>query len=232
MKLRSIPAAFISLLLLAPVGALAASGAQNRTASRQSQAPNASDARQVLADSVKVIEGTKSDAQFRDLMKRAKGVFVVPDLIKGAIVVGGSGGQGVLLARRGAGWSDPAFLSVGSISIGAQAGGEAGPLIFLLMTDKALNDLIDANNFSLNANAGLTIVNYSAKTQGGFGKGDIVVWSGASGAFAGATISGSDITQNAQEDQSFYGRAVSTKQIIDSVGKSAAAAPLREALPG
>ncbi len=232
MNLRLIPVAFVSVLLLGPAGALAASTPQYQTTAPQNHSTQASDAHQVLTDAVQVIDRTKSDARFRDLMKRAKGVFVVPTLVKGAIIVGGSGGQGVLLARRGAGWSDPAFLSVGSISVGAQAGGEAGPLIFLLMSDKALNNLIDANNFSLNANAGLTIVNYSTKAQGGFGKGDIIVWSGQSGAFAGATISGSDITQNKQEDQNFYGRPMSTKEIINGVGKNAAAAPLREALPG
>lgn len=234
MKFNLLPVAFVSVLLLSPAAALAASTTQTQMKTTTTQTPNtkATDAHQVLNDAVQTIDRTKSDAHFRDLMKRAKGVFVVPNLVKGAVVVGGSGGQGVLLARRGAGWSDPAFLSVGSISIGAQAGGEAGPIVFLLMTDKALNDLIDANNFSLNANAGLTIVNYSAKSQGGFGKGDIIVWSGESGAFAGATISGSDITQNTQEDQNFYGRSMSTKQIIESAGANPAAASLREALPG
>ena len=230
MNARLIPVAFVSGLLLSPAAALAAStqdhaGVNTNLRNRQNSE------HKLVMDAASAVKRAKSDQHFADLMKQAKGVFVMPNLVKGAAIVGGQGGQGVLLARQGTRWSDPAFLSTGSISIGAQGGGEAGPVVMLLMSDKALNDFVDANNFSLNANAGLTIVNYSARRQAGVGKGDIIVWSGEKGALAGASISGSDITQNQTADRNFYGRPVTTKDIIDGHVGSAAAAPLRDALP-
>ena len=88
----------------------------------------------------------------------------------------------------------------------------------ILMTDKALNDFTQANNFSLNGNAGLTVINYSAKGQAPVGKGDIVVWSDQSGAFAGVNISGADVTQNTTEDHAYYGKQVDAKQILSGDG--------------
>ena len=168
MNARLIPVAFVSGLLLSPAAALAAStqdhaGVNTNLRNRQNSE------HKLVMDAASAVKRAKSDQHFADLMKQAKGVFVMPNLVKGAAIVGGQGGQGVLLARQGTRWSDPAFLSTGSISIGAQGGGEAGPVVMLLMSDKALNDFVDANNFSLNANAGLTIVNYSARRQAGVG---------------------------------------------------------------
>jgi SH3 domain-containing YSC84-like protein 1 len=228
MKAKMIPTAFVSALLLTPAAAFAASTAINE---KPAVSQKSASEQETVKDAVQAVDRAKSDAHFRDLMKQAKGVFIMPNLVKGALIVGAQGGQGLLLAHHGAEWSDPAFLDVGSISIGAQAGGEAGPVVMLLMSDKALNDFTDANNFSLNANAGLTIVNYSARSQGGIGKGDIIVWSGAKGALAGASISGSDITQDKTADQKFYGRPVTTKEIMKGEVRSASADPLRTALP-
>ena len=195
------------------------------------QSANQSNAQQVVSDAVQTVHQIKQDPHFAHLLQRAKGVFILPSLWKGAVIVGGEGGQGVLLAHENGTWSDPAFLSIGSISIGAQAGGKAGPVVMLLMTNKALNDFTQANNFSLNANAGLTVVTYSAKGQAPVGKGDVIIWSDASGAFAGANVSGTDISANPSEDQHFYGHKVTTAQIIHGHVNNPQADTLRHALP-
>ena len=52
---------------------------------------------------------------FRDNMRNAKGVLIVPQLVKGGFIFGGSGGSGVLLVKGdGNIWSDPAFYTMGS----------------------------------------------------------------------------------------------------------------------
>jgi lipid-binding SYLF domain-containing protein len=173
-----------------------------------------SSAQRIVDDASSVLAKLKTSNEFQKLLKQAKGIYLIPNLVKGAAIVGGSGGTGVLLVRHGAMWSDPAFLTLGSISIGAQVGGEAGPVALLLMTDKAVNAFTQQNNFALNGQAGLTIVNYSAKPQGSVGYGDVMVWSGQSGALAGVNITGSDVVADNSDDQNFYSQKIGTKEII------------------
>jgi lipid-binding SYLF domain-containing protein len=66
-------------------------------------------------------------------------VLIVPKLIKGGFIVGGEGGDGVLLVQRHGGWSAPAFYAIGAGSFGLQAGLEQSEVILLIMTQKGLD---------------------------------------------------------------------------------------------
>src|SRR6202048_5019127 len=48
-----------------------------------------------------------------EVLSNAKCILVVPDLIKGGFIIGGKHGRGVASCRTAAGWSAPAFVSVG-----------------------------------------------------------------------------------------------------------------------
>ena len=52
---------------------------------------------------------------FRDHMKEARGILIVPQFIKGAFIIGGSGGCGLLVVRdeKTNEWSYPAFFYSG-----------------------------------------------------------------------------------------------------------------------
>lgn len=189
-------------------------------------------AQQVVNNAAHAVRDAEQNSRIAELMKHAKGVFVIPSYSQGALIIGASGGEGVLLVREHGTWSDPAFYSVGSVSFGAQAGGKAGEVVMLLMTDKAVHDFENARNFSLNGNVGLTIANFSAQANTGSNKDDVIVWSNVTGAEAGAKIGGNGLGRDQNMDQSYYGKSLTTAQILQGQANNPKADKLRNALPG
>ena len=197
-----------------------ATGTANTSAASTSSTNRANkgdvaDARQIIDGAVKVVDKMKTQKHAAQLLQKAKGIYIVPSFGRGGLIVGGRGGAGVMLAKHGGHWTDPAFFNFGGVSIGAQAGGSGGSVAFILMSQDAVNAFKNGNQFSLNTGAGLSIVNYSANAQASAGKGDIVLWSDTSGAYAGATVSVSDIVWAGDNNRGYYGKKVSPQNLID-----------------
>jgi lipid-binding SYLF domain-containing protein len=190
-----------------------------------------------LVDRARItIDDLKTDKEFgnaRELMHHAKAVLIVPSLVKGGFFVGGEGGQGVLLARGGTGWSDPAFYTLASASFGLQIGIEQAEVVMLIMNDKAMHAVMK-NEFKIGADAGLAIVTLGsdaeAATTSAVGA-DIVVWASASGAYAGISVKGSIIKPHHTWNKAYYGRPETTTDIIiKRTVSNPGATPLRQNL--
>jgi len=193
------------------------------TGATRSAADQRNDAEQETVKAMRTVQQMKSDPQVKKLLSQAKGVFLVPDYGRAALGVGGSGGAGVMLARQGDSWGEPLFYNMGSISIGAQAGGSAGQIALILMNQKAVDAFRQNNKFSLDAKAGLTIIDYSARGEGAWGRGDIVLWSDTEGAYAGASLAVSDINFDEGETRAYYGKSVEPSAAVG--GTASARAP-------
>jgi lipid-binding SYLF domain-containing protein len=176
---------------------------------------------QVLVDRARMtVEDLKHDKAFgnaRQLMHQARAVLIVPRLFKGGFIVGGEGGTGVLLVH-GAGntWSDPAFYAIGSASFGLQAGLEQSETLLLVMTQKALDALLH-DQFKVGAQAGIAVANLGSGVEGaigGSGRPDIVVWSSSSGVYGGIALNGSVIRPQLEDDRAYYGRPLTTRDIV------------------
>ncbi len=185
-----------------------------------------------LQNSRDVAEKMAADPKVSSLMKEAKGIFFIPKYGQGALIVGAKGGQGVMVANNNGTWSNPAFYNMGGISFGLQAGVEVGEIALLLMSDKAVNSFKQDNKFSLNATAGMTMVNYTAKAQGEVGRGDIVVWSDTKGAFADLAVGVTDINFDDDENRSFYGKKVMAAEIMKDTKTHEKAKALNQVLAG
>src|SRR6516162_9873752 len=79
-----------------------------------------------------------------DLLQKSVCVGVVPSEIKGAFVVGGTYGRGVLVCRKhGDGpWGAPSLFTLGGANIGFQIGGEATDVVFLVMNPAGAKKLL------------------------------------------------------------------------------------------
>lgn len=212
-------------------GTGSASGSSgNASAARSGQSDEIRDAQKQVDNATQVVKQMESDPQAKDLLQQAKGVFIVPKYGRAGLVVGGRGGAGVLLANNGGTWSNPAFYNLGGVSVGAQAGVEVGSIALMLMNQKALDSFMQDNKFSVNADAGLTIVNYTAKANAQAGRGDVIVWSDTRGAFADATIGVTDINFDKDKNAAFYKNTVAARDIIGGKVKSAQASTLTKEL--
>ena len=190
-------------------------------------------AREVLNESERVLQNMKREEGMDAALEQAKGVFLVPDFGRGAFVFGGRGGQGVVLTKQNGDWNGPAFFNFGAVSAGAQGGAAAGEVAMLLMTDKAVESFKQDHNFALNADAGLTLLDWSNAAQGSYGKGDVLFWSSTEGLFAGGAISVSDVFSDDEANQEYYTRAATAEAILEGEveDNSDAAGSLKTMLP-
>jgi lipid-binding SYLF domain-containing protein len=177
-------------------------------------AAQAQDAAEQVTESAAVVQQMERDGNLRAVLEQARGIFIVPDYARAAWGVGARGGEGILLVKTQTGWSDPLFYNMGGISGGLQAGAEAGSIAMILNNERAVNSFMQNNNWSLNADAGLTVVAWSAKGQASVGKGDVIVWSDTEGLFGDLAISVTDINFDESETAAFYGGNTSLAQIL------------------
>lgn len=198
-------------------------------------APNtgeAVNAQKLVAESATNIQKMERDPKLKKYLAEAKGVYIVPDFAKGGLVVGGWGGEGVLMLHQNGKWIGPAFYNMGAVSAGAEVGFEAGTVAYLLMSNDAVKEFQTDNTFALNATSDLTIVNYSAADQAAVGKGAVIVWASTSGIYGGLSGSVSNVTWDSEKNNGFYGKTVSADQIMSGdVTAPAEAASLKQALP-
>jgi len=78
----------------------------------------------------------------RDLFDKAQCVVIVPDLKKGAFVVGGKYGRGFASCRKKGEWSPPAGVRIEGGSFGLQIGGSSTDILMLVMNQSGMNRLL------------------------------------------------------------------------------------------
>jgi SH3 domain-containing YSC84-like protein 1 len=183
-------------------------------------ADDAMEARQLVERSTLTFESFVADpnmAVVRDWIKDARGVFIAPQILKGAFILGASGGSGVLLARGESGkpWSPPAFYTLGGVSFGLQAGGETSEVIFLVMTDRGVSAL-QGSNVKLGVDASVAVGPVGAGIEGSTAalSADIVAFSRSQGLYGGLSIEGSVVAVRDAWNRAYYGKEVTPTDIL------------------
>jgi lipid-binding SYLF domain-containing protein len=168
------------------------------------------------------------------LMPKARGVLIVPELVQGGFIIGAAGGRGALLARTvPTDWSYPAFYGMGSGSLGLQIGGKVSKIVFIILTDKGLDAILNSK-FKFGAEAGVTMVAVGAGIEGATTAAagtDIVAYANSSGLFAGASVEGSYIDSDNDWNALYYGPGATGRGIVkDRRFSNPGAEPLRQFL--
>ncbi|MCU1338286.1 MAG: hypothetical protein JWO19_3867 [Bryobacterales bacterium] len=154
----------------------------------------------------------------QDLFTKAQCVVVVPDLVKGAFLVGGKYGRGYASCRHGNGWSSPAAVRIEGGSFGLQLGGSSTDLVMLVMNRSGMDHLL-SDKFTLggeaSAAAGPVGRQTSAQTDAAL-HAEILTWSRSRGLFAGLSLEGATLRPDSDENRKLYGRDITNRQILET----------------
>ncbi|MEI6002689.1 hypothetical protein H3V53_37985 [Paraburkholderia bengalensis] len=94
----------------------------------------------------------------RELVAKARGILVFPSVLQVGFVVGGQYGEGSLRV----GGSTVGYYSTISGSFGLQAGAQSKAIIFLFMTQDALDKFRSSDGWSVGADASVALVKMGA----------------------------------------------------------------------
>jgi SH3 domain-containing YSC84-like protein 1 len=151
-----------------------------------------------------------------EVMNSAKCIVVVPHLVKGGFVLGAEHGRGIASCRTAEGWSAPAFVSIGGGSWGLQIGVEGVDLVMVVMNDRGLQHLLSSKfqvSGDASASAGPVGRHASAGTDWTMNT-ELLTYSRSRGAFAGITLNGAVVEQDADSTRAIYGRDRSFRSIL------------------
>ena len=147
-----------------------------------------------------------------ELAENAKAMVIIPRSLRGGFMLAGSGGNAVMIARKEDGsWSEPTFFTVGSISFGFQAGGEASEIILLVMTQRGMEHLL-STTVKLGGDVSLAAgpVGGGAKAQ----TTDILAFSRSRGLYGGVSLEGAIMKARHSWNEAYYGAQVTPADII------------------
>ncbi len=171
---------------------------------------------QSSADVLNEIAATPDKGIPDEVLRGSKCIVVVPHLVKVGLIVGVKHGRGVAVCRTAAGWSAPAFISVGGGSWGLQIGAEGVDLVMLVMNDSGLRHLL-SSKFEItgegSAAAGPVGRHASAGTDWKLNT-ELLTYSRSRGLFAGLTLEGAVVEQDADSTVAIYGNDSPFKEIL------------------
>lgn len=145
----------------------------------------------------------------QSLLKEARGVAIIPGVVKGGFVVGLRHGRGVILVKDEVGnWHQPTFISMTGGSVGWQAGIQSTDVVLVFRTARSVNSLMSGRlkiGVDAAAAAGPIGRETEAATDTRFSA-EIYSYSRSRGLFAGVSLEGSGLQMDYLAEQAYYVR--------------------------
>jgi lipid-binding SYLF domain-containing protein len=92
------------------------------------------------------------------LGEKASAVLVFPNVVKAGFIVGGQGGDGVLLTKG----KVTGHYNTAAVSVGLQAGAQSFGYVLFFMSDKVLGDFRKSKNFQIGVGPNIVVVDAGA----------------------------------------------------------------------
>lgn len=151
------------------------------------------------------------------VMRNATCVAVVPSLKKGAFIVGGEYGQGVVTCKTASGWSGPVLIRMAGGSFGFQIGAQGTDLVLVAVNEKGMQDLLKSK-FKIGADAAATAGPVGRNAQASTDwklKAELLTYSRSRGLLVGIDLDGTSVSQNTEDTDVYYGGAHSPREILN-----------------
>jgi len=153
-----------------------------------------------------------------ELLEQAKGIAVIPGVIKGAFIVGGRWGEGLMLDRNDDGsWSNtPSFIEISGASVGFQAGVQSTDLVLIFTSKDSVEAMLDGK-LELGGEASVAAGPVGRQSSVGTDvklSGPIYSYSRNQGVFVGVSLQGAVITIDDSANQKVYGQGVTGTQLL------------------
>jgi len=151
-----------------------------------------------------------------DIARKAACVAVIPGFKKGAFVVGGQYGQGVVSCRTHHGWSAPAFIQLTGASFGFQIGGQSTDLVLIAMNHDGFQRLLH-DKLKLGGDAAVAAGPVGRNAQAStteLANATFLTYSRSKGIFAGIDLTGDVVNQNQDDTRDYYGHDVPYETIL------------------
>lgn len=142
----------------------------------------------------------------------------MPQLLKAGFIIGGSGGSGVLLVRddETGQWSETAFYTLRSGSIGFQIGAQASEVVLMMMTEKGVESLL-STTLKLGADATVAVGPVGLGIEGATApnlSADFISFARSKGLFAGISLEGAVIAARNEWNSAHYGQPARPVDIL------------------
>jgi lipid-binding SYLF domain-containing protein len=170
------------------------------------------------ADVLNEIMATPDKGIPQDLLDKAACAVVVPNVKKGAFIIGAKYGRGFIVCRNqnGRGWSAPAGVKVEGGSVGFQIGGSETDVIMLLMNKSAIDKLL-SSKFTIGGDASVAAGpvgrSSSAETDAQL-HAELLTYSRTRGLFAGVSLQGATLRPDDDANKDMYGKTMSNQDVV------------------
>ena len=94
----------------------------------------------------------------KSLGGKAKGILVFPKVAKAGFIVGGQGGDGVLLVKN----KVADRYQTAAVSVGLQAGAQSFGYVLFFMSDAVLNDFRNSSGFEIGVGPNIVVIDAGA----------------------------------------------------------------------
>jgi lipid-binding SYLF domain-containing protein len=170
----------------------------------------------ILSQFVDLGDGSLKNVIPKDVIHKAKGLAIFA-VAKAGLFWSVRAGSGIVIAKNSRGWSAPSCIKIAGIGFGTQFGADFTNFVIVLNTDEAVNAFSRGDNITLGGNLSVSAGPIGMGTEVSssiYERSAMYSYTNSKGFFAGVSLEGTVIMERKGDNEHFYKKDVSAKDIL------------------